>query len=109
MNPMQRDQSSLLIRKTNPPKLLPPGPGKSCELNSLVSCYFVIQSCAYLPLLIAARLRRCFFFFFAKVHVWVNVLYFKTLSEIPSHDNGDSWVTNITDWKKKKVLKKPCS
>lgn len=37
----------------------------------------------------------------AKAHVWVNILYFKTLSEIPSHDNGDCWVTNITDWKKK--------
>lgn len=38
----------------------------------------------------------------AKAHVWVNILDFKTLSEIPSHDNGDCWVSNIRDWKKKK-------
>lgn len=40
-----------------------------------------------------------------RAHVWVYSLYFKTLSEIPSHDNGDCWVTNITDWKKKSAKK----
>lgn len=41
----------------------------------------------------------------AKAHVWVNILDFKTLSEIPSHDNGDCWVSNIRDWKKKSAKK----
>lgn len=59
----------------------------------------MIQSRAYLSLLLKIL--------FAKAHVWVNILDFQTLSEIPSHDNGDCWVTNIRDWKKKKSAKKP--
>lgn len=108
--------SSRLFQKGKPAAHLPRGPAwphppaSPCPLDREDRPAAGLVRCSFRPVIRGWAIcsgctteKRLF----AKAQVWINILNFKTLSEIPGYANGHCWATNITDWKRKSAKTLP--